>query len=112
MGCNSSKAGGAVVNARKKAKKQVIFGYWDMRGGVRGNSTRYMLEYIGVVYEDKQYPVGGPEWSIIKESGVIPFSNLPYIIDKENGDFKITETLAVQQYICERYKPELLGTTP
>ena len=82
-----------------------------MRGGVRGNSTRYLLEYIGVQYEDKQYPVGGPEWAIVKESGVIPFSNLPYIIDKEN-DLKITETLAVQQYICEKFKPELLGSGP
>ena len=39
----------------------------------------------------------------------MPFCNLPYIID---GKVKVTETLAVHQYIASKYKPELLGRTP
>ena len=39
----------------------------------------------------------------------MPFCNLPYIID---GNTKISETLAVHQYIASKYKPELLGRTP
>ena len=37
------------------------------------------------------------------------FPNLPYIID---GDFKLSETIAVQFYIAEKYCPALLGSTP
>ena len=37
------------------------------------------------------------------------FANLPYIID---GDFKLSETYAVLNYIAQKYCPELIGTTP
>ena len=37
------------------------------------------------------------------------FANLPYIID---GDFKISETYAVHNYIAQKYCPELIGNTP
>ena len=35
--------------------------------------------------------------------------NLPYIID---GDYKLSETFAVHNYIAQKYMPELIGTTP
>ena len=37
------------------------------------------------------------------------FPNVPYIID---GDFKITESKAVTVYICDRWAPALMGSTP
>ena len=67
-----------------------------------------MLNYAGVDYVDKAYTIGGPEWKAEKD-GVMPFANLPYIID---GDHKLSESYAVAQYICGKYKPDLLGTTP
>lgn len=36
----------------------------------------------------------------------LDFPNLPYFID---GDYKITETLAIHAYIAEKWNPELLG---
>ena len=39
----------------------------------------------------------------------LDFPNLPYLID---GDFKLTETIAIQMYIAQKWKPELLGSTP
>lgn len=38
-----------------------------------------------------------------------PDVNLPYIID---GDLKLSQTLVVQHYICNKWCPALLGDTP
>ena len=75
----------------------------------RANSARYMLNYAGVDYEERSYPLDGQLWKAEKETIGVPFSNLPYIID---GEHKLSESFAVQQYICHKYKPELLGSTP
>ena len=88
-----------------------------MRGGHRGNATRYLLNYCGVNYREETYatktPEDGPEfkseWSKNKDNLGLHFPNLPHIID---GDFNITETIAVQEYIAMKWKPELLGRTP
>ena len=37
------------------------------------------------------------------------WANLPYIID---GDYKLSETYAIHNYIAQKYMPELIGTTP
>ena len=106
MGCSSSSSSSA-----GQPKGKVILGYWNMRGGSRGNTARYLLNYCGVNYEEKTYVVGEPEWKTFKETNPsgIPFINLPYIMD---GATKITESLAIQQYIAARWKPELIGRTP
>ena len=37
------------------------------------------------------------------------FPNLPYISD---GELKLSESIAIQMYIAQKYKPELLGNNP
>ena len=39
----------------------------------------------------------------------MPFADLPYLID---GDFKLSETYAVHNYIAQKYCPELIRETP
>lgn len=52
-----------------------------------------------------------PEWfEGDKQQLQMAFANLPYVIEK---DFKISESLAVEQYLIEKSnkKDELLGST-
>ena len=67
-----------------------------------------MLHYAGVPFEEKTYVIGEPEWMQDKQS-MFDFVNLPYLLC---GDLKISESFAVQQYIAQKFKPELLGETP
>jgi glutathione S-transferase len=39
----------------------------------------------------------------------LDFPNIPYLMD---GDFKLSESLAIHRYIADKWKPELLGTDP
>mgnify|MGYP006122395545 CR=1 FL=1 len=76
-----------------------------------------MLKHLGVEYEYKEYDLkitaeGGmdaSEWFGVKQDMPLAFPNLPYFID---GDVKISENLAIMEYICMKWKPELLGNTP
>ena len=110
MGCNSSTV---VQDARPSVDKNqvVIFRYWNVRGGHRGNGTRYILNYCGVNYKEETYTLtaGDNDWTKAKNNLGLEFPNLPHIVD---GDFNITETIALQQYIAKKWKPELLGKTP
>ena len=56
----------------------------------------------------------GPEfsrdaWLDVKPTLGLAFPNLPYLID---GDHSMTETAAIHKYLADKFKPELLGTTP
>ena len=75
----------------------------------RGNATRYVLAYSGAQWENQMLTMGGDEWPALKSGGTIDFPNLPFLID---GDVNVTETVAVQRYVCDKFKPELLGDTP
>ena len=116
MGCSNS---GAATETPKKAgskkgsdmgKKggKVEIGYLDFRGGSRGNPTRYIANYCGVNYVEKTYKCGTDEFKDVKGT-IMPFGNLPYIID---GDVKLSETMAIMGYIANKWKPEVLGSTP
>lgn len=90
-----------------------VLGYWNIRG--LGAQIRALLHYCGVHFVDKRYNVSWDdstqswdrsEWLNEKEHLGMEFPNLPYLFD-ENA--KITETLAIMQYIAKKWKPELLG---
>ena len=91
----------------------ITIGYWKIRGLIR--HIQLVAAYCGandINYE--YYEQGdGPEfnsdcWKSVKFNLGLDFPNLPYLIE---GDFKITETLAIIQYIVEKYRPEAGGDT-
>lgn len=89
---------------------KLVISYWKIRGLLR--HIEYVLEYVGAEYEVKHYEAGpAPDfckktWFDEKFNLGFDFPNLPYLID---GDFKMTETLPILNYIAGKYKPELLG---
>ena len=91
------------------AGDRITLGYWKNRGLHRGNCSRYLLAYSGAQWENKLLTMGGDEWPALKNGGTIDLPNIPFLID---GDVNVTETVAVQRYICDKFKPELLGSTP
>jgi glutathione S-transferase len=90
-----------------------ILGYWDIRG--LAQAIRYQLAYQGIDFEDKQYPstedpASRQSWLEQKFNLGLDFPNLPYFIDTDG--YKLTEHMAIHQYIADKWNPELLGTTP
>ena len=85
-------------------------GYWKIRG--LAAFIRYVLHYANVDFEDVMYDVSpAPEfsrasWTDVKHTLGFDFPNLPYFQD---GDFKLTESMAILKYICKKWAPELLG---
>ena len=112
MGCSGSSAASA-SKPKASGKGEVTFGYFNTRGGARGNGTRYLLAYAKVPHNEVQYDLNNQdEWKKVKaerSASDFPGINLPYIID---GDLKLAETIAVQHYICDKWCPALRGTTP
>ena len=109
MGCNSSSPTTSATKKASMQKEKVTLGYWNFRGLCRANPARYLLNYGKVQYEEKSYTVGEDEWPKTKDTLGFEFPNMPYIIV---GDFKLTETFAVHQYIAEKFCPAVNGKTP
>ena len=88
-------------------------GYWNIRACSRGNLQRYILGYAGVDYQETTHDVlteeGRAAWGATKGTLGLDFPNLPYFID---GDFKLTESMALHHFLCEKYAPQLIGSTP
>jgi glutathione S-transferase len=87
-------------------------GYWHIRG--LAESIRYLLDYLGVDFENKTYLQGpapdfdGSEWTNAIEGLGMSFPNLPYFLD---GAVRISETLAIFQFIASKYGAPLAGET-
>ena len=89
----------------------ITLGYWKIRG--LGSNIRFQLAYSGISdYNMVEYEQGeGPDfdksqWLDAKFNLGMPFPNLPYLFD---GDYKLTETIAIHRYLADKYKPALLG---
>ncbi|CAG9314994.1 unnamed protein product [Blepharisma stoltei] len=92
--------------------QQPILGYWEIRG--IAEPLRMLLAHFGVAFEDKQYTFGPApgfdksNWLNVKETLGFDFPNLPHFIDE---NIKLTESLAIYEYICAKYNPSYLGNT-
>lgn len=84
---------------------KITLGYWAIRG--LAQVPRLLLAYTGAVWEDVKYTSREQWFDKDKKELGLPFPNIPYIID---GDFKLTESKAINHYIIKKSgKTDLLG---
>ena len=80
-------------------------GYWPIRA--RAEVLRMLLKYLNLDYQEVNYTP--KTWFPNKDNLGFDFPNLPYLID---GDNKITESQALNYYICRKSgRMDLLGVT-
>lgn len=88
-----------------KFDNTLIFGYWGLRG--LGQQIRLILSYVGLPFEEKVYSDRQQWFEQDKKNLGFAFPNIPYLID---GQFKLTESSAIQKYVINRsHHKELLG---
>lgn len=68
----------------------------------------WMLEEAGVSYELKNIDMKNKEHKSEDFLKINPNGKVPALTD---GNFNLFESMAINNYIAEKYKPELLGTT-
>ena len=84
---------------------KITLGYWKIRG--LAQVARLLLAYTEIDFEDVHY-TDPDKWFKEDKFGLgFDFPNLPYIVD---GDFKLTESIAIYKYIINKSgKTDLLG---
>lgn len=88
-----------------KFNQTLILGYWGIRG--LAQPIRILLSYLGLPFEDKVYTDRQQWFENDKQNIGFAFPNMPYLID---GEFKLTESSAIQKYVINRsHHKELLG---
>ncbi len=69
----------------------------------------WTLEEIGIDYQTQAMNFQKQEHKSEKYLQINPNGKIPALTD---GDYKIWESMAINLYLAEKYKPELLGKTP
>mgnify|MGYP000875850064 FL=1 len=93
-----------------ESKDKLVVAYWDVQA--LAQPIRWLLAYHKIDFEDKQYKYADKtEWAEKDKPALnSDFPNLPHIKD---GDFVITETVAVLQYAALKTgNKDLLGKNP
>ena len=72
------------------------FGYWPIKG--RAEVMRMLDAYLNLGIKEVNY-YSLEEWNHKKSNFGGHFPNLPYLVD---GDFVITETEAINQYLAQK----------
>lgn len=80
-------------------------------GNARTSAGRclWALEEVGVPFENKQIDMKNKEHKSADFLKLNPNGKIPVMID---GDTTLFESMAINFYLADKYKPELFGTTP
>ena len=62
MGALCDSPGEDIRPGAAPGSNKLVLGYWNLRGGPRGNGARYLLNYCGADYTEKTYELDGGEW--------------------------------------------------
>ncbi|KAH0478656.1 MAG: uncharacterized protein KVP18_004065 [Porospora cf. gigantea A] len=84
------------------------FGYWAIRG--LGYTSRLLLDLSGQEWSEQSW-TDMESWSAAKAENQwnLAVPNLPYLVD---GDVRLSQSDAIEQYLLQKYLPHLLPSDP
>jgi glutathione S-transferase len=82
----------------------------ELYGPARSSAGRciWLLEELGVPYENKKVDLAAKEHKADWFLKINPNGKVPALVD---GDVTLFESMAINFYLAEKYKPELLGNS-